>query len=304
MPAAARSGHLLDPTTTVVTLLHFRLSVGVCRRERPKVKPYACRPQRDSELYHGWTLRPDNERTECLRPDSRRGVFETLLVVGGEPIELEAHMARLASSIIDLSRREPPRQARELVREHASGRELGRLRLDVAPDAQGELAPSVRVADVDRALVFPAWERAATLAAVVVPGGIGAHKWSDRRLLDGAQSELGEALPLVLDANGDVFEVARGNVFVVRGGSLLTPPLDGRLLPGVARARILEVAAAVGIPVRERVVRRRPRRGRRGVRERLRARRGTGAGVRRCPAVGTGHRDSGDLGGAPAAVAR
>ncbi|MDP9188784.1 MAG: aminotransferase class IV [Actinomycetota bacterium] len=174
--------------------------------------------------------------------------------MGGEPIELEAHMARLASSIIDLFRREPPRQARELVREHASGRELGRLRLDVAPDAQGELAPSVRVADVDRALVFPAWERAATLAAVVVPGGIGAHKWSDRRLLDGAQSELGEALPLVLDANGDVLEVARGNVFVVRGGSLLTPPLDGRLLPGVARARILEVAAAVGIPVRERVV--------------------------------------------------
>jgi para-aminobenzoate synthetase / 4-amino-4-deoxychorismate lyase len=160
-------------------------------------------------------------------------------------------MARLASSTSELFGTEAPAEARRLVLEHARGVELGRLRLDVAPDADGRLLPAVRVADVERALVFPAWELAVTLAAVVVPGGIGAHKWSDRRLLDQAQGERGAALPLVVDADGTVLEVSRGNVFLVRDGSLLTPAADGRLLPGVARRRIAEVAAAEGIPVRE-----------------------------------------------------
>jgi para-aminobenzoate synthetase/4-amino-4-deoxychorismate lyase len=189
---------------------------------------------------------PDVERT-----DPSRGVFETLLVADGEAIELEAHMARLVSSTSELFGADAPAAARELVHDHARGVKLGRLRLDVAPDADGRLVPAVRVADVERALVFPSWERAVMLAAVVVPGGIGPHKWSDRRLLDQAQSDCGAALPLVVDADGTVLEVSRGNVFLVRDGSLLTPAADGRLLPGVARRRIVEVAAAEGISVRE-----------------------------------------------------
>jgi para-aminobenzoate synthetase/4-amino-4-deoxychorismate lyase len=207
-----------------------------------------------SALYHGSTLRPDDERTEAPRPDPSRGVFETLLVVDGEPIELEAHMARLVSSTSELFGAEAPAAARGLVQEHARGVALGRLRVDVAPDADGRLAPAVRVADFERALVFPSWERAATLAGVVVPGGLGAHKWSDRRLIDRAEAERRPGLPLVLDADGTVLEVSRGNIFLVRDETLLTPAADGRLLPGVARRRIIEVATEVGIPVREQAV--------------------------------------------------
>jgi branched-subunit amino acid aminotransferase/4-amino-4-deoxychorismate lyase len=210
--------------------------------------------QADSGLYHDSTLRPHGERNEAPRPDPSRGVFETLLVADGEPVELEAHMARLASSTSELFGAEVPSAARGLVRERARGIRLGRLRVDVAPEGDGRLAPAVRVADVERNIVFPSWERAVKLAAVVVPGGIGAHKWSDRRLIDQAQSELGEALPLVLDADGDVLEVARGNVFLVHDGALVTPATDGRLLPGVARHRIVEVAGLEGIEVRERTV--------------------------------------------------
>jgi len=206
------------------------------------------------ELYDGSTLRPQDERIEALRPDPGRGVFETLLVVDGEPIELGLHMERLASSTGELFGAEAPAGARELVREHARGLALGRLRLDVAPDGDGRLAPSLRVAEVEPPLVFPSWERAATIAGVVVPGGIGGHKWADRRLLDLAQSDCGMAVPLVLDADGAVLEVSRGNVFLVRDGSLVTPPADGRLLPGVARRRLVEVAAAAGVEVREREV--------------------------------------------------
>ncbi len=51
--------------------------------------------------------------------------------------------------------------------------------------------------------------------------------------------------------NGDVLETDRGNIFAVIGGILHTPPLDGRLLPGVTRAAILRLAAADGLQVKE-----------------------------------------------------
>ena len=37
-------------------------------------------------------------------------------------------------------------------------------------------------------------------------------------------------------------------------GSLATPPTDGRILPGVARARAIEVARTAGIEVSERAL--------------------------------------------------
>jgi para-aminobenzoate synthetase/4-amino-4-deoxychorismate lyase len=40
-------------------------------------------------------------------------------------------------------------------------------------------------------------------------------------------------------------------VFVAAGGTLYTPPADGRILPGVTRAVAIEVAREDGIEVRE-----------------------------------------------------
>jgi branched-subunit amino acid aminotransferase/4-amino-4-deoxychorismate lyase len=42
-----------------------------------------------------------------------------------------------------------------------------------------------------------------------------------------------------VDLDGSVLEGAWANVWVLRDGELLTPPDDGRLLPGVTRARLL-----------------------------------------------------------------
>ena len=50
------------------------------------------------------------------------------------------------------------------------------------------------------------------------------------------------ALPLLVDLDGYVLESWGANVFArLPGGTLATPPLDGRILPGVARAQLLEV---------------------------------------------------------------
>ena len=90
-----------------------------------------------------------------------------------------------------------------------------------------------------------------------MPGGLGAHKWADRSLLEGVQAGLpDDALPLIVDEDGAALEASRANVFAVRNGALFTPPLDGRILPGIARARVLELAAASGIEVHETALRR------------------------------------------------
>jgi para-aminobenzoate synthetase / 4-amino-4-deoxychorismate lyase len=187
-------------------------------------------------------------RLDGPRPDPAAGVFETTLVADGRAVEVDAHLDRLEASLDALYGAALAPQARSLITEGAAGLKLGRLRLTVVPGAD----PDVRVADVDAAMVFPGWEHAASLAAVVVPGWNGAHKWADRRMLDRAQQELGDDLPLLLDPDGSVLETSRSNVFAVRDGVVATAPLDGRVLPGIARARAIEVARAAGMEVIER----------------------------------------------------
>jgi para-aminobenzoate synthetase/4-amino-4-deoxychorismate lyase len=172
-------------------------------------------------------------------------VFETTLVSGGRALAVDAHLARIEGSLRELYGLQLPADARAQIDEAARGMELGRLRLTVLPDGSS----SVRVADVDPAMVFPA--EGVAVAPIGVPGGIGGHKWADRRLLETAEAELG-ALPLVFDADtGEALESARGNLFVVTGGAVVTPPTDGRLLPGVTRAQAIDVVRDLGLELRE-----------------------------------------------------
>jgi para-aminobenzoate synthetase/4-amino-4-deoxychorismate lyase len=175
-----------------------------------------------------------------------------MLVLDGSPVELDPHLRRVSASVHELFGAELPPGTRELVQERASPLSVGRLRLTVAPRDNGSLGTAAVTAKVDPEDIFPSWERAIALRPFVVPGGLGGHKWADRDGL--AWTEAGEAkgaLPLVLDAGEEVLEASRANVFVVEHGALLTPVADGRILPGVARARAIETAGSLGIEVRE-----------------------------------------------------
>jgi para-aminobenzoate synthetase/4-amino-4-deoxychorismate lyase len=189
---------------------------------------------------------------DFLSPDPAIGVFETLLVLGGEPVELDAHLQRIRASVRELYAAALPPNADALVLEHAAALPVGRLRLTAAPGAGGVPALDVVTAAVDPENVFPAWERAIALRPFVVEGGLGAHKWTDRDGLAGREAaEPDGALPLLLDIGEEVLEASRANVFAVEGERLVTPPADGRILPGVARARAIECARALGFEVRE-----------------------------------------------------
>jgi len=61
--------------------------------------------------------------------------------------------------------------------------------------------------------------------------------------------------PILLNDEGEVAEGAGSNVFVVKGGAALTPPLAAGILPGVTRQLLLEIGAGLGISMREETVR-------------------------------------------------
>ena len=59
---------------------------------------------------------------------------------------------------------------------------------------------------------------------------------------------------IFLDQSGHVCELAAANIFMVRGGRLITPDTSSDLLEGINRRTILEIAEREGIPVQERTV--------------------------------------------------
>ncbi|MGN6258149.1 MAG: aminotransferase class IV [Solirubrobacterales bacterium] len=174
-------------------------------------------------------------------PDRSRGIFETLLVIDGAPIELEAHLRRLAYSLKTIYSQPLPPQAEEELRRAAEGIRLGRLRLTLAPAEDG-LRIDLLAGGVDPETVFPS--RGVKLRSHPVAGGLGSHKWVHRPGINRPAPD--EAGALIVD-EGEVLEAGWANVFVVHGGTLFTPPLDGRLLPGTTRAALLALAPELGI---------------------------------------------------------
>jgi para-aminobenzoate synthetase/4-amino-4-deoxychorismate lyase len=155
-----------------------------------------------------------------IPPDPARGVFETIRVEQGRALHLEDHLARLRHSVRELYGADVEPRLPDLPEGPC------RLRITVLPT--GEVT----------AQLAPLGAPELVLAPWTVAGGLGAHKWADRRAVEKAAQRLG-ATPLILDEDGSVLEAAWANVWVREGERLLTPPADGRLLPGVTRARML-----------------------------------------------------------------
>lgn len=59
---------------------------------------------------------------------------------------------------------------------------------------------------------------------------------------------------LLRNHRGEVAECSQSNVFIVRDGAALTPPLDAGLLAGITREFVFEVGRACGVPVSEAVL--------------------------------------------------
>lgn len=97
--------------------------------------------------------------------------------------------------------------------------------------------------------------RALISAVPFAPGPIGRFKTTSRLAYHLAREEAragGVDEAILCGADGKVLEGAVSNVFAVLRGEVATPPLATGILPGITRARVLELCASLGIATRER----------------------------------------------------
>lgn len=216
----------------------------------------------------------DEARVSVLDQGFRtgEGVFETIRVYAGHPFRLDAHLDRAAAGAERL-RFVPPDHAHlraavgELIAANAAivTGDLGlRLTLTGGPlDPESPFPgrpvgrPTV-VATVQPLAIDPAiYTRGIT--AAVVPWArelpeIKAVSYLAASLARAQARERGADEALLTAGDGVVLEGAASNVFAVVDGGLVTPPLGAGLLAGVTRGVVLELAAALGLAVQERLV--------------------------------------------------
>jgi para-aminobenzoate synthetase/4-amino-4-deoxychorismate lyase len=181
-----------------------------------------------------------------LLPRPATGVFTSLKVSAGQTRNLEGHLARLAASTAKLYGKDLPASLRADLCDCLAEEPSGRLRITVRP-VGGPLQAFIEVVPL-----APGPDGPVSLRPTVISGGLGAHKWRDRRLLAELtrRSLLGpDEQLLITDETGELLETDRGNLFAVADGVLLTPPADGRLLPGTTRAEIVRAARSRDIRV-------------------------------------------------------
>jgi anthranilate/para-aminobenzoate synthase component I/branched-subunit amino acid aminotransferase/4-amino-4-deoxychorismate lyase len=180
-----------------------------------------------------WPEHPRRALAHGQRPDPGLGVFETVLVEHGRPVGLERHLARFAASVRLLYGVALPSTVGAGAQAAAAeAADAPRARMRVLADPAG----AVRI--VVSAAGDPP-DEAVALAPFALPGGLGAHKWRDRRLVDALGTVAAGVVPLLVDTDGSVLEAAYANVWIVEDEEVITPPADGRILPGTERAMLL-----------------------------------------------------------------
>lgn len=185
------------------------------------------------------------------------GVFETIKVATGVPFAMTRHLVRLRRSALGLGLPEPDidaiRDGALAVIAASGGPVLARLRVTVTGGVsplgseRGNAPVTAIVAMAEQPLP------AASVDVVTVPwprnerGALSGLKTTSygenvRALAYAAERGGGEAI--FANTVGQLCEGTGTNVFVVRGGRLLTPPLSSGCLAGVTRALVIEWADA------------------------------------------------------------
>ena len=197
------------------------------------------------------------------------GVFETLRVRRGVPIELDGHLRRLHAGLdtltirLDWSDAEIAAAIAETVARNAPADAAVRVTVSRgAPESRGLLPAGWR--DAHATLVVQAWPNAGVPAQVLERGlraivstarrdpssplaGVKTvsradHVWAK---LEADRAGVDDAISLTLD--GHVAEATTASLAVVMGSALRTPPLSTGVLAGTTRDWLLSADGAVAI---------------------------------------------------------
>ena len=193
------------------------------------------------------------------------GAYEVVPVHRGRPFRMRPHLERFERSLTELRIRNPLSLAQwsevthELVRAAQAPELLVYLQVTRGMEhGRNHLFPPASVEPTAFAFVSPYPQP----AAAVMANGLAAVTLEDTRwarcdiksvallanvLLRQEAQDRGGA-EAVLTRDGRVTEGSSSTVFIVRAGTLITPPNDFAILPGTTRDAVLELAAGV-LPV-------------------------------------------------------
>lgn len=188
------------------------------------------------------------------------GVFSTLRAVGGVPQQVGLHAARTvhdaaALGITGIDRDRLAAAARTVAEANAADHPDLVLRMVVTRGAVAHDAPFGAVSRTPTVAVLasPAPAPTGAVRVVTVEGGrrpaaikSTSWAWSAQAI---ATARAADAETALLVEGGDVLEAAAANVVVVDAGTALTPPADGRLLPGTTRGLVVAGGHVIERPV-------------------------------------------------------
>ena len=197
------------------------------------------------------------------------GVYEVIPVFGGRLFRLPHHLARLDNSLREIRMTNPLPAAEwqrvfERLVEIQGGGELSiylQITRGVAPRDHAfppNLTPTVFAYATP--LKYPPAEQVERgISAITAPDirwlrcDIKAIALLPNAMLRSQALDAGAAEAILL-RDGFMTEGAASNIFVVRGGRLVTPPKGPLILPGVTRDLVLELARAHGVACAEEAV--------------------------------------------------
>jgi branched-subunit amino acid aminotransferase/4-amino-4-deoxychorismate lyase len=187
-----------------------------------------------------------------------RGAFESLRVYGGKPFRLADHLDRLEASCarlaVDLSPRTELHDLVSLALDEAGETEAV-LRVYATPGhgdgpvalaVMAELPPDLEELRTTGIRAITVEFRPADLI-----GGVKSTSYALNMMAVDEARARGAEDALFVAGDGAVLEATTSNVWWRRGRTLYTPAVDGRILAGVTRDVLLELAPAAGYEIVE-----------------------------------------------------
>jgi branched-chain amino acid aminotransferase len=203
------------------------------------------------------------------------GVYETMRTYNRQPFLFDRHMRRLRNSSRMITLPLPFRddELEEQIRATMAAARLGGeayIRVlvtrgigELTYDLEATPTPSVVI--IVKPQIDPPPETYQQGVRVVIVGIVRNHPGSVNPLIK-SNNLMNSALAMqeafrsgafegvMRNYRGEIAECTTSNLFVIRNGTALTPPLDAGLLPGITREFVFDIGGDIGIPVEEAVL--------------------------------------------------
>lgn len=198
------------------------------------------------------------------------GLFETMRVLNGSAVRLEKHTERLVAgaAVLAIDVTEIADQVESIIEElcDANGLSDARVRVTITRGTAPE--PGLAIPLQANPTVFATAQPLSAEPAKPVKVIVSSIRRDETSPLSRVKSlnylpgimamaearRAGADDAILTNTQGMIAEGTTGNLFLVKGSTLVTPSIEQGPLPGTTRAALIELAPSLGLTVEERVV--------------------------------------------------